>query len=255
MGIGDLDLSNLDFSTPENQQLIMSALSEGQTAYKEVAKVRSQKEELLGEKKQVQAKYRDLEEKLKSKGLSIDSIDSFDPSAGNEEQLKRFQDQLAQAEQIANSKTSELASKLELAEKERQELSSRMDNYRIEQAYNVVAPATGVNSDFAGDLLMRLRADGVAIAIDQETGDIRAKRPSDVVDYALDTFLTNVKGDAKYQKYFVGKFGGGSGITANGSKTGSNNPFDPASFNLTEQTRLFQSDPVRAMELQRLAGG
>lgn len=250
-GIGDLNLDELDFTDVDT---IKAALSEGQTAYKEVARVRNQKEELLGEKKAVQAKYREIEEKLKSKGLSIDNLDAFDPNVGGEEQLKRFQEQLAQVEQLGASKANELASKLELAEKERLTLAAQMENFRIQQHYNTIAPATGVNADFSEDLLMRLRADGVQITIDQETGDVRGKRPTDVVDYTLETLLTNLKGDAKYQKYFMGKFGGGSGTNPNGGKAGTANPFDPANPNLTEQSRLYRENPGRAMELQKLAG-
>jgi hypothetical protein len=252
VAIGDLNLDELDFADTD---AIKAALSEGQTAYNRVKLIENQKSELLGEKKTVQAKYRELEDKLKSKGLSIDTLDTFDPSAGSDEQLQRFKDQLSQQEQLAASKTNELSSKLELAEKERGQLVARMERFQIEQHYNTVAPATGVNPDFSSDLLMRLRADGVQISIDQETGDVRGKRPNDVVDYALDTLLTNLKGDTKYQKYFMGKFGGGSGTNPNTGKAGFSNPFDPASPDLTEQTRLFRADPIRAMELQKLAGG
>jgi hypothetical protein len=254
-GIGDLDLSTLDFGNSESHELIKSALSEGQTAYREVAKVRDQKAELLGEKKGIQEKYRAVEEKLRSKGLSIEALDTFDPSAGSEEQMKRFQEQIEQERKLAQSTTSELAAKLELAEQERKALNNRIEASQIKQAYNSVTDATGVNSDFADDLFLRLSADGVKFTIDPESGEVRGKRSTDVVDYSPDVLLTNLKGDPKYQKYFMGKFGGGSGTNPNGGKTAGANPFAAESLDLTEQSRLYRENPTRAMELKKMAGG
>lgn len=250
MSIIDLDLTSLEVSDE-----VRAALAEGQTAYREVSKLRNKNNEILGEKKAVKERYDSIEQKLLAKGLSIDSLDNFDPSAGNEEQFKKFQQQLESERTTFNSRSSELSLKLENATKEREQLLQRIEESQIRQHYSQAAKTAGVDIDFADDYYSILQARGVQMYVDQESGEVRGKRPSDVVDYTLDTLLTNFKGDPSHQKYFAGKFGGGSGANPNGGKGNSNNPFAADSFNLTEQGRIYAADPVRAAELQRLAGG
>jgi hypothetical protein len=240
-------------STLEVSDEIRAALSEGQTAYREVGKLRNKNTEIIGEKKAFADKYSAVEEKLKLKGLSIEDLDNFDPNAGSEENLKRFQQQLESERATFNATNSELALKLENAIREQSSLSEQIQQSKIRDRYNSAAKTAGVDSDFTDDYYSILQARGVQMYQDSETGEIRGKRPNDVVDYTLETLLTNFKADPTHQRYFAGKFGGGSGTNPGSGKTGSSNPFHADSFNLYEQGQLFKKDPVRAAELQRLA--
>lgn len=251
MGIIDLVLDQLDFSDTE---AIKAALSEGQTAYKEVGKLRNKNSEILGEKKVHQEKYETLRAKLAGKGVEVDRIDDLELNATTDETLKKYQKQLEDERTTFNSKNSELTLRLDSVSKEREGLLSQIEESKVRSQYSAAAKASGVDSDFIEDYYLILKARGVDMYIDPESGLARGKRTNDVVDYSLDTLITNFKADPSHQRYFAGKFGGGSGSNANQGKQGERNPFDPARPNLTEQLKLERENPNRAAELQRLAG-
>jgi hypothetical protein len=248
-----MGLIDSDFTGHELSSDVLSALDEGKTAFTEVFKLRGKNTELLGEKKAIQEKYRVIEEKLISKGLSIEALDTLDLNASNDEQLKRFQSQLETERNQFKSSTGELSAKLELANKEREQLLQKIEQSQIKNQYQQAAKVAGVDADFADDYYSILQARGVQMYVDQETGEVRGKRPSDVVDYTLETLITNFKADPTHQRYFAGKFGGGSGLNPSSGRTGTPNPFHPDTFNLTEQSNIYRQDPARAIELQRLA--
>lgn len=251
MGLGDLDLTTFDFTDTD---AVKAALSEGQTAYKEVGKLRGKNTEVIGEKKAALDRLTAAEEKLKAKGLSFDTLDTFDPGATSEETLKKFQAQIDSERTTYASKSAELAAKLEAATREQSVLSERLQQQQIRQHYAAAAKVAGVDPDFTDDYFSILLSRGVEMKIDPESGEVRGKRPNDVLDYSLDTLLTNFKADPTHQKYYAGKFGGGSGTNPNGGKSGTANPFHPDTINLTEQGRIYRENPARAMELQKLAG-
>jgi hypothetical protein len=249
-----MGLLDTDFTTYELSTDVLSAIEEGRTAYTEVPKLRNKNTELLGEKKALQEKYRAIEEKLGAKGLSIEALDTLDLNASNDEQLKRFQSQLETERNQFKSSNGELAAKLELANREREQLLVRIEQSQVKNQYQQAAKVAGVDADFVDDYYSILQARGIQMYVDQETGEVRGKRPNDVVDYTLDTLISNFKGDPSHQRYFAGKFAGGSGTSPSGGKFGTPNPFHPDSFNLTEQTNMYRQDPTRAAELQKLAG-
>jgi hypothetical protein len=251
MGIGDLNLDELDFTDTEG---IKAALSEGQTAYREVGKLRNKNGEVLGEKKAVQAQYETLRTKLSSKGVDIDRIDDLDLNATTDETLKKYQKQLEDERTTFNSRNSELTTKLDSATKERESLVAQIEQAKVKAQYSTAAKTAGVDADFIDDYYLILQARGVQMYIDPESGEARGKRSIDVVDYSLGTLISNFKADPTHQRYFAGKFGGGSGTSANGGKSGDANPFHPDTFNLTKQSEIYRLDPNRAAELQRLAG-
>lgn len=251
MPIGDLNLDELDFSDTES---IKAALSEGQTAYREVGKLRGKNTEVLGEKKAVQAQFEALRTKLSSKGIDLDRIDDFDLNATTDETLKKYQRQLEDERTTFNSRSSELSLKLDVATKERESLVAQIEESRVKAQYSAAAKTAGVEADFIDDYYLILQARGVQMHIDPESGEARGKRLNDVVDYSLGTLIANFKADPSHQRYFAGKFGGGSGGNANGSKAGDSNPFHPDTINVTKQTEIYKLDPGRALELQRLAG-
>lgn len=251
MGIGDIDLATIDFSDTE---LIKAALSEGQTAYKEVGKLRNKNNEIIGEKKAISERYTLAEQKLIAKGLSFDTLDSFEPSASNEEAMKKFQNQLESERNVYSSKYSELNNKFEQSQKERDLLTQEIQQNKIRQNYVQAAKVAGVDPDFIEDYYSILISRGVTLEVDAESGEVRGKRRGDVLDYSIDTLLANFKADPSHQRYFAGKFGGGSGTNPSGGKSGAVNPFHPDTINLTEQGRLYRENPTRALELQKLAG-
>lgn len=251
MGIGDLNLDELDFSDTEG---IKAALSEGQTAYREVGKLRNSKALVLDEKKAVQAQYETLRTKLSAKGVDIDRIDDLDLNATTDETLKKYQKQLEDERTTFNSRSSELTTRLDAATKERESLVAEIEQAKVRAQYSTAAKTAGVDADFVDDYYLILKARGVEMYIDPESGQARGKRTSDVVDYSLETLITNFKADPTHQRYFAGKFGGGSGTNANGSKSGDANPFAADTFNLTKQSEIYRESPTRAAELKRLAG-
>jgi hypothetical protein len=62
------------------------------------------------------------------------------------------------------------------------------------------------------------------------------------------------KANTEYARAFEASGSGGSGASPNGLATGQDNPWNPATFNLTKQGQIFQSNPAMAKTMAAMYG-
>jgi hypothetical protein len=256
MGINDLNIE--EFLAGEyDPDSLKVLLSEGQSAYQSAQNLDKKNRELIGENRKYQSQYKQAEELLASKGFDWDSFKDFNPNPNNDEQIKKFQTQLENERRSYDARLKEIQTQAEIAAKERDELRASVEQGKIRQAYFDAAKNAGVSPDFIDDYYHVLQGRGIQMYVDQETGEVKAKRGTDVLDYTPEAMLTNLKADSNYQRYYSGKFAGGSGTNPQpgGGRGSVSNPFAKESFNLTEQTRIARENPQLAQQLKQLAEG
>jgi len=251
--IGELNID--EFLGGElNPDEIRALLSEGQSAYNSVKNLATKNGQLIGEIRTARGRYTDVETKLAAKGLSIEQLETLDLNPTNDAQIAQFKQQLDNERLIAQKQIADTKAIAAQFESEVTNLRSTVEMGKVQSVYRDAAKSVGVSNDFTDDYFAILQSRGVKMYVD-ESGAVKGRRADDVIDYSIDALLTNFKADPSHQKYFAGKATGGSGTVPGQGKTGGKNPWAAESFNMTEQTRMYNENPVLAEQMKELAGG
>jgi hypothetical protein len=195
------------------------------------AKARDAAKESIEGRKGLKAK---LETALQKLGIdSADDLDSLPEAKGQAEAVKQLEAKLKRIEREAAEKDSALQAL-------QGEVLTGKRNQAIAQA---VAKHGFIDSDSAATLIgakvkqegddFLFEADGKLVSIDDGAAWIAKTK----------TFLVKPAGGG----------GGGSGFNGTGGNGSTANPWDPKSFNVTEQIKLRREDPARADSLKSAA--
>ena len=250
--LGELNIDEF-LSTEFNNEELRALLVEGQALHQAVPKLTLKNKELIGEVRSIKGRYNEVETKLVSKGLTIEDLDSFNPNPNNDDQIKKFQSQLENERNLSKRQIDEYKSQAEQAQAQSQQLRQTVSRSKINESYRVAAKTVGVADEFIDDYKAVLEARGVIFSVDDETGVVKGRRATDVIDVDIPSLLTNFKGDPVHQKYFAGRSAGGSGTIPGMGKNGVANPWLPEQFNVSEQTRIANLDENLALQLMELA--
>ncbi len=140
---------------------------------------------------------------------------------------------------------------------ERDTLNSRLTTIQIDQGVVTAATRLGLRSAAIPDITSRARAvfrlvNGAPTAFESDGKTIRYGRDG-ISPMTVEEWIGSVKIDAPHLFTFAehGLQPGGDG--ENKTALGKNNPFSRKSWNLTEQMRLYKSDPANAQRLESAA--
>ena len=236
-----------------NTEELRALLVEGLALHQAVPKLTNKNKELIGEVRTIKNRYNEVETKLVSKGLTVEDLDSFNPNPNNDEQIKKFQTQLENERNLNKRQIDDYKLQVEQAQTQTQQLKQAVTRTKINEGYRSAAKSVGVADDFVDDYQAVLESRGVVFSVDDETGIVKGRRATDVIDVDVTSLLTNFKGDTHHQKYFAGRSAGGSGSTPGMGKSGVANPWMEDQFNLSEQTRIANLDPNLASQLIELS--
>lgn len=233
---------------------LVPILSEAKSYAEEIARIRKNRDELLGEKKQFQQKYSSLVEQLKAKSINPDDIENFQPITA-EATKKQIDEMIGNERLMFERRYKELETRASELEKEASGAKNKLTQYEIKQVFLKQAIDAGVDPLFADDLLTILQSRGHNISLDTEKGSVVGYRdPSDPVPFSLEMLLTtHLK--TKYPQYYKSQFTGGAGGIKGGGLNGGNNPWASSSFNLTEQAKIAKENPALAEQLRKAARG
>jgi hypothetical protein len=237
-----------------DREALRQYLSQGQSAYTSVANLTTKNQQILEEKRLAAEKAAKFDSALKAKNLTLDDINNWNPNPGNDEIVKKFETQLNETRASHDNEKSEWQKNYDAVVAERDSLNKTITGGKIQQEFNKVAALSGVDASSIEDLYIIAQARGVELTINDQ-GQVRGKRPGDVVDSDLKNLLATLKADASYQKFYTGKFVTGSGNQGGAGAGGAvSNPWEKGKENLTEQTRIYKQSPELAAQMQKLAG-
>jgi hypothetical protein len=144
------------------------------------------------------------------------------------------------------------------AENEAKDAKARYDASIIDRAIQDAALANGVLPEAIADTLHRARRAGWQL---NEKGEVIAKAPNGDIRYGADGatplspkdwVVGTLKTEAKH--LFKGHSGGGATGGGTDRSDPGYNPWKKETWNLTEQSKIFRTDPERARNLARQAG-
>jgi hypothetical protein len=250
-----LDLETLFAEGAElpDRDTLKQYILQGVNAYKSVTALTTKNQQILGEKKAAAEAAAKYEQALQAKGLTLEDIDTWNPNPAADETLAKFQKQLEDTRKQFDAERQNWKVEQDAVVAERDRLSQTITGTKIQQEFIKAATAAGVAAGSIEDLFLVLKGRDVAMVVN-DSGEVKAKRPSDVLESDLSGLLGMLKADPSYQKYYTGKFVSGSGNSPDGKSTSMPNPWEPGKENLSEQTRIYRESPALAEQMRKMAG-